>query len=411
MDGSTSTGRWSAPSAGRVTTASPTTRSTRSRSLDLDDALVVPGFVDIHVHGGGGSTMTVGDPDDVLRAARFHRTCGTTTTLASMVTAPVGELVAASRRIAALIDSGAPAADGIGLAGIHLEGPFLSHRRCGAQNPAHMIDPTPAAVEALIEAGGGHLRVVTIAPERPGAIDAVRRFVAAGVVVAVGHTDATQAEAAAAIEAGATLATHLGNAMAPFHHREPGPIGACLDAPGVTCELIVDGHHLHPTMVSVARRAKGSGGVALITDAMSAAGAGDGSYVLGELDVEVVAGAARLRSDGSLAGSTLTMDAAFRNSLAAGWSITDAVAASSTNPAAVLGRSGEIGSIASGAPGRPGGPRRTARRPGRARGRCRGGGRAVSERSERTINTAALALIGAPSRQPALTSHGPMVHQ
>ena len=317
-------------------------------ATDLGDAVLVPGYVDIHVHGGGGATMTTGDPELVATAAAFHRTHGTTTTLASLVTAPLDALLSASQRIAAMIDSGGTNPGAVNPVGIHLEGPFLATRRCGAQNPAHMIDPTPDAVDALIEAGGGHLRQVTIAPERPGAIDAIGRFVAADVVAAIGHTDANTAETSAAIAAGATLATHLGNAMSPLHHREPGPIGACLAAAGVTCELIADGHHLHPTMIAMAAAAKGPDRFALITDAIRAAGAGDGSYLLGELSVEVVGGVARLTAGGALAGSTLTMDRAVANAVSAGVPLVDAVTAATATPARVIGLSGEIGTIAAG---------------------------------------------------------------
>jgi N-acetylglucosamine-6-phosphate deacetylase len=306
-----------------------------------DGWVVVPGYVDLHVHGGGGFDVTKGDPAAVTGAADFHRAHGTTTTLTSMVTAPLDDLVAASRRVAELIE-GSSAVDRRRLAGIHLEGPFLAVTRCGAQNPAHMIDPTPDAVGALIDAGGGHLRQITMAPERAGAIEAIERFVAAGVIVAVGHTDATSADVTAAIAAGATLATHLGNAMPVLQQREPGPIGTCLASPEVTCELIVDGHHLHPDFVRLAGLAKGPDGVVLITDAISAAGAPDGRYELGGLAVDVADGAARLATDdpahpGSLAGSTLTMDAAVRNAVACGWSLERAVHAAATHPARVLG--------------------------------------------------------------------------
>ena len=314
----------------------------------LDGCSIVPGFVDIHVHGGGGHTMTTGDPDAVVHAARFHRTHGTTAMMASFVTAPLDELAAASRRLAALFDD--PPDDlRRQFLGIHLEGPFLATGRCGAQNPEHMVDPTPEAVAALIAAGGGHLRMVTIAPERPGSLDAVRQFVAAGVTVAIGHTDCTWADAVAAIEAGATVATHLGNAMPPVHHRQPGPFGACLGSAAVTCELIVDGHHLHPATVRLAHLTKGAGGIALITDAISAAGAEDGRYRLGDLDVDVAGGVARLAHGDSLAGSTLTMDAALRNAVAAGLPLTDASAAASTNPAGVIGHR-DGGRIAPGSP-------------------------------------------------------------
>lgn len=313
---------------------------------------IVPGFVDIHVHGGGGHTVTTGDPDGVLGTVAFHRRHGTTTTLVSLVTAPADDLLAATARIVQLIDGG-PAASRDHIAGIHLEGPFLATGRCGAQNPRHMIDPSAELVESIIAAGRGLVRVVTMAPERDGALDAIGRFVAAGVVVAIGHTDATFEQTGAAIDAGARLATHLGNAMAPLHQRHPGAVGGCLTSPLVVCELIVDGHHLHPAMVRLAATVKSADGVVLITDAISAAGAGDGRFVLGTLDVDVVGGVARLAGasppeSGSLAGSTLTMDAAFRNAVACGLSVGDASRAASLNPARVLGLDAEIGSIATG---------------------------------------------------------------
>ena len=305
---------------------------------------IVPGFVDIHVHGGGGHTMTTGDPDAVAGATAFHRRHGTTTTLVSFVTAPVDRLAAAAGRIAEWL-AGAEPSVRRRIAGIHLEGPFLSTARCGAQDPAHMVDPTRRDVDQLIVAGRGEIRVVTIAPEREGALDAIRQLVAAGVVAAIGHTDATFEQTAAAIAAGATLATHLGNAMPPLHHRAPGAIAGCLTAPSVVCELIVDGHHLHPGMVQLVTAAKADDGVALITDAIAATGAGDGRYVLGSMEVDVADGVARLAHGHSLAGSTLTMDAAFRNAAECGLSIGAASRAASLNPARVIGLADEVGSI------------------------------------------------------------------
>jgi N-acetylglucosamine-6-phosphate deacetylase len=308
---------------------------------------IVPGFVDIHVHGGGGHTMTMGDPDAVEAAAAFHRCHGTTTTLASFVTAPVDELAAAVSRLADWL-AGADPAVRRRIVGVHLEGPFLSAARCGAQNPAHMVDPTPGDVQRLIDAGRGEIRVVTIAPERAGALDAIGQLVAAGVVAAIGHTDATFEQTAAAVAAGASLATHVGNAMSPLHHREPGAVGGCLAAPSVVCELIVDGHHLHPGMVRLVATAKSADDIALITDAISATGAGDGRYVLGSMEVEVADGVARLVHGHSLAGSTLTMDAAFRNAIGCGLTVGAASRAASLNPARVIGLADEVGSIAAG---------------------------------------------------------------
>lgn len=329
---------------GRVAYDRPPTGAATSR-----DWTIVPGFVDIHVHGGGGHTVTTGDPDGVLGSTEFHRQHGTTTTLVSLVTAPIDDLVAATDSIATLLGGAEPDLRAQ-IVGIHLEGPFLAAARCGAQNPAHMTDPTPAMIERIITAGRGAVRVMTLAPERDGALDAIRQLVAAGVVAAIGHTDADFAQTRAAVDAGVRLATHLGNAMPPLHHREPGAIGACLTAPLVVCELIVDGHHLHPAMVRLASMAKSDDGIALITDAISATGAGDGRYVLGTLDVDVRDGVARLAAhDGGggepLAGSTLTMDAAYRNALQCGLSFAAASRAASLNPARVLGLDAEIGSI------------------------------------------------------------------
>lgn len=315
-------------------------------AVDLGGRWLLPGFVDVHVHGGGGCSMLAGEHDAVARAVAFHQRHGTTTTLASLVTAPVEELLLAIGRLADLV------ADGGGLAGqlvgIHLEGPFLSTARCGAQDPRHMIDPEPAVTRALLDAGRGHVRMVTVAPERSGALDLVATLAAAGVLAAIGHTDADHQQVAAAIDAGASVATHLGNGMRPFHHREPGPIGTCLADPRVACELIVDGHHLHPAMVRMAAAAKGADGVVLITDATAAAGVGDGDHRLGHLDIEVRGGVARLAGQDTLAGSTLSMDVAVRNAVAAGLSVADASRAASFVPARLLGLDDRTGSIAQG---------------------------------------------------------------
>lgn len=341
---------WIEIAGGRIVTASTTAAPTATRRLP-DGMTVLPGYVDVHVHGGGGHDLTKGDPAAVAGSLEFHRRHGTTTSLASLVTAPIDDLCAAMRSIVAVRAEGD---DGFRrqLAGIHLEGPFLAVGRCGAQNPDHMIDPTPAAVDALLDAGGDDLRAITIAPERPGALDAIARFVDAGVTVAIGHTDADHAAAQAAIDAGATLATHLGNAMPPLHHRAAGPIAACLQAESITCELIVDNHHLDPAFVRLVGTVKTADRVALITDAIAAAGAGAGRYVLGVLDVEVRDGVARLVTDdgspGSLAGSTLTMDAAVRHTVASGLELADASVAASLAPARLIGRGGEIGSIEAG---------------------------------------------------------------
>jgi N-acetylglucosamine-6-phosphate deacetylase len=300
---------------------------------DLRGRWVLPGFVDMHVHGGGGTSFTEGSADDARNAAEFHRRHGSTTIVASLVTAPLAELEARAAMLAGL------ARDGV-FAGIHLEGPFLAAARCGAQDPRHMIAPDPGAFASLHAAAAGQLRVITLAPELPGAAGLIEAAAGAGVIAAIGHTDATADVTAAAVDGGATHATHLFNGMRPLHHREPGPVGALLDRDEVSCEVIADGVHLHDTAVRLVARAAGPGRLVLITDAMAAAGMADGSYPLGSLRVAVAGGVARLAGadgPGAIAGSTATMAGVVRRAVAAGLPVTEVAAAASTTPARILG--------------------------------------------------------------------------
>jgi N-acetylglucosamine-6-phosphate deacetylase len=308
------------------------------------DRIIVPGFVDLHCHGGGGHTFTTGDPAAARAAAGFHLRHGTTTLCASLVSSPYPLMRAATGAFAPLV------ADGV-LAGIHFEGPYLSPARCGAQNPAHLRDPSTEELETLIGLGGGAVRMVTLAPERDGALAAIRLLAGHRVVAAVGHTDASYEQTLAAVAAGATVATHLCNAMRPVHHREPGPIVALLGAEPVVCELIADGVHLHDGMLGFAARAA-PGRTVLVTDAMAAAGMPDGRYELGGQSVMVSGRVARLAtvdgSPGTIAGSTLTMDAALRRTVGAGVPLVDAVQMAATTPARVLGLAGTVGALAPG---------------------------------------------------------------
>jgi N-acetylglucosamine-6-phosphate deacetylase len=331
---------WLEVSDGRIAALGPGDPP-RSADRDLGGQWLVPGFVDIHVHGGARASYMSGDPDEVASAADLHRRHGTTTTMASLVTGSEDVLVATVTSLADLVDNGL-------LAGIHLEGPFLAAARCGAHDPALLRDPEPALVERLLAAGRGAVRMVTLAAERPHAADAVTRITAAGALAAVGHTDATYDETRAAIDAGATVATHLFNAMRPLHHREPGPVPALLEDGRVAIELICDGVHLHPAVVRTAVAAAGADRVVLVTDAMAATGVGDGDYLLGALAVRVENGVARLVEGGAIAGSTLTMDRAFRFVVDAGVPVEDAVLMSSTNPARLLGMTEQVGSVAVG---------------------------------------------------------------
>lgn len=310
--------------------------------VDVSGQWVVPGFVDIHCHGGGGESFTKPDPEKVRRAVTAHRRHGTTTMLASLVSRPVPELVEQVAGLAELVSDGM-------IDGIHLEGPFLSSARCGAHDPSILRPPDPDSVAALLAAGKGTIRMVTIAPELDGALHAVKRLVSAGVLAAIGHTDATEAEVVPAIDAGASVATHLFNGMRPLHHREPGPIGTLLDDERVTVELICDLVHVHPSVLRMAARHAGMERTVLITDAIAAAGVGDGVYDVGGLAVTVTDGVPTLAGGASLAGSTLTMDAAFRNLVrGCGLSVREAVAATSTQPAELLGLSKVTGRLAAG---------------------------------------------------------------
>ncbi|WP_392425371.1 N-acetylglucosamine-6-phosphate deacetylase [Barrientosiimonas humi] len=288
------------------------------------------GLVDIHCHGGAGGDFASADPEQIRTAAAFHAAHGTGRMLASLVTAPEDDLVRQIEVLAQVVEAG----DTV-VGGIHLEGPFLSEPRCGAQNPAFLQPPSVAALHRWVDAGRGHVRMITLAPELPGALDVVAGAVDRGVVVAVGHTDATYDQCSQAFSRGATVATHLFNGMRPLHHRDPGPVGAALDH-GVWCELIADGEHLHDATLRLVARLRPDRAV-LVTDAMSAAGLPDGAYALGGQAVTVAAGAARLSEGGSLAGSTLTMRGAVEHALAAGVEPDTVRRMARENPAAAVG--------------------------------------------------------------------------
>ncbi|WP_046506232.1 N-acetylglucosamine-6-phosphate deacetylase [Streptomyces odonnellii] len=308
-------------------------------TLDLSGHWLVPGFVDMHNHGGGGASFTSGSVDDVLTGIRTHREHGTTTLVASTVTGEADFLAQRAGILSELVEQG-------DLAGIHFEGPFISPCRKGAHSEALLRDPDPAEVRKLLDAARGTARMVTLATELPGGIDSVRLLAEHGVIAAIGHTDATYEQTVEAIDAGATVATHLFNAMPPLGHRAPGPIAALLEDERVTVELINDGTHLHPAALELAFHRAGGSRVAFITDAMDAAGFGDGLYQLGPLAVEVKDGVARLVEGGSIAGSTLTLDTAFKRAATVDrLPVEDIVQAISANPAKLLGVDDRVGSL------------------------------------------------------------------
>ena len=295
-----------------------------------EGAVLTAGFIDLHGHGGAG--VAYDDGAEAIRIARaLHRAHGTTRAVISLVTAPLETL---ERRVAMVADLAETDAD---ILGSHLEGPFLDPGHKGAHDETLLRAPDAEAIARLLAAGRGTVRQVTIAPELPGGLDAVRAVVAAGGAAAVGHTGADADAASRAFDAGATILTHAFNGMDGLHHRAPGPVGAATADDRVILEVIADGVHLHPEIVRLAFAAA-PGRIALITDAMAAAGAGDGRYDLGALEVIVTGGVARLADGDSIAGSTLTQDAALRQSVAAGVGLAEAVAALTATPAHALGR-------------------------------------------------------------------------
>jgi N-acetylglucosamine-6-phosphate deacetylase len=307
----------------------------RPADLDLGAVTVVPGFVDTHLHGGGGANFSTASAAETATAVALHRHHGSTTLVASLVTAGPAELL---RQVGELADD---VRAGV-IDGIHLEGPWLSTTRCGAHQPSLMRDPDPTEIDLVLDAGVGTIRMITLAPERDGALAATKQIVDAGVVAAVGHTEATYEQTRAAIAAGATVGTHLFNAMRPIDRREPGPIVALLEDDRITIELIADGVHVDPAIYRHVTRSAGPGRVSLITDAMAAAGMADGEYWLGQLAVTVADGVARVAGTQTIAGGTATMDRVFRfavvhSGLPRDEALMAAVRQASINPARALG--------------------------------------------------------------------------
>lgn len=312
---------------------------------DLVEGWIIPGYVDTHCHGGAGADFSSTDPDAVRRAIDFHRSHGTTTLFASTVTEAMDEVVAQVERMRPLVEAGE-------LAGIHLEGPFLSAEKKGAHNPDLLVDPRPEYVERILEASGGAVRMITLAPEREFGMEAVSTFAENGVAAAFGHSDADNQVTKQSVDAGASIVTHLFNAMRPIHHREPGPVPTLLDDERVMVELICDGTHLNADVIAMSRDAAGIHRVGLVTDAMSATGQPDGRYDLGSLKVQVTDGVARILADdgtlGAIAGSTLTMDRAVEYVVThCGCEVGEAAIMAATTPARWHGLT-EVGELAPG---------------------------------------------------------------
>jgi len=321
--------------------------------VDFGDAVIAPGFFDIHMHGGAGLDVMRASAEELPRLGQFLTTHGVTGYFPTTVAAPLDATCAALERLADAIEAAERAAangDPVQARplGIHLEGPFLSHKRRGVHPPEYLVEPTIPVFDRLWQAARGRVRMLTIAPEIPGAMEVITEAARRNVCVSMGHSDAEMPVAQSAVKAGARHATHTFNAMRPLDHRDPGIIAEVLTDDRLSADLIADGIHVAPPMVKLFLLAKGPERAVLITDAMSAAGMPDGRYQLGPIEVDVKDGKATAGE--SLAGSVLTMDRAVRNvTQFAGWSLRDAVRAATLNPARAVGMAASRGILASGA--------------------------------------------------------------
>lgn len=314
--------------------------------LDFADAILAPGFIDIHVHGGAGHDVMQPGEDALANMECHFARHGVTSYCPTTVTAPLDRTLESLVRLALSrkLDRDSSRARPLG---VHLEGPFISHAKRGVHPVEHLLDPSPELFRKLWDAAEGGVSVMTIAPEIPGAVETIHAAALLGVCVSLGHSNGTLKEAEQGIAAGARHATHTFNAMRPLDHREPGVLGAVLADDRVTADLIADGVHVHPEIVSLFLRAKGAASAVLITDAISATGMGDGKFRLGGFEVEVKGG--RCEHEGRLAGSVLTLDRAVRNiTQFGGWSLQQSVRLATSNPARILNRN-DIGIIAPGA--------------------------------------------------------------
>ena len=316
-----------------------------SRVLDFSDGILAPGYIDIHIHGGAGRDVMDASPEALPEVERQLASHGVSSYFPTTVTAPLDATLSALARLADAIEAAQRGSfsQRARPLGIHLEGPFISPCRRGVHPPANLLQPSLGAFERFWDAARGHIRVMTIAPELPGAIEVIKEAAKRGVSVSLGHSDASLDAARAGMAAGGRHATHTFNAMRPLDHRDPGILGEVLTDPRLSADIIADGIHVDPLIVELFLKAKGPEAAVLITDATAATGMPDGRYHLGSLEVEVKDG--RCTSGGSLAGSVLTLDQAVRNVMKfAQWDLQDAVRIATLNPAQVVRMNGSSGS-------------------------------------------------------------------
>ncbi len=318
-----------------------------ARSINLAGLILAPGFIDIHVHGGAGQDVMEADAAALAPMERHMATHGVTSYLPTTVTSSLDRTLAALDRLGKVIASRAPQSNRARPLGIHLEGPFISHTKRGVHAPEYLLSPSPEMLDRFWQASAGTIRMITIAPELPGAGETIRHARSMGIHCSLGHSDANYDQTRAAFTAGAEHATHTFNAMRALRHRDPGILGAILADEAVSADIIADGVHVDPSVVRLFLAAKGPERAILITDAISAAGMPEGRYRLGTLEVEVQGD--RCEHQGKLAGSVLTLDRAVRNIMSfGGWSLQQAVRLATLNPTQLLGLSGETGLIAPG---------------------------------------------------------------
>ncbi len=313
-----------------------------SKGESLEGYTIIPGFVDTHIHGYGGWDTNDATKDSLLAMAEGLVRHGITGFLPTTVTTSYQNLLACARATSKAIQAQSEGVGGARIIGLQLEGPFINPKKKGAQNPDYIQRPNWEALEAIHQAGNGCVRALTIAPELTGAFSVIEQATAAGWIVSLGHSNATYDEGMQAIVAGATRATHLFNAMAPLHHRQPGLVAACLESPQVFVELIADLVHVAPPLLRLTRQIVGAQRAVLITDSISATELPNGAHSLGGLTVTVENHVARLE-DGTLAGSTLTMDRAVLNVTAIGVPFREALMMATAVPARSIGE--RIGTI------------------------------------------------------------------